>query len=297
MAHTSVLLHELVDGVAVAPGSIVLDATVGLAGHSELACSRLTATGTLIGLDRDRDALAQARERLSTAPCRVELVEEDYRHLDLVLDRLGITRINAAMFDLGMNSEQLELSGRGFSFQKDEPLLMTFTANPDEEQLTAREIVNTWDEEHIADIIYGYGEERFARRIAAAIVAYRATKPIETTMQLVEILKAAIPVWSRHRGIHFATRTFQALRITVNDEIEGLREGLAKALDRLSPNGRVGVISFHSIEDRVVKRFFADRNREGAGTTLTKKPITATEREVSENPRARSAKLRIFEKN
>jgi 16S rRNA (cytosine1402-N4)-methyltransferase len=296
MSHRSVLLQELIDGVSINPGSIFVDATLGLGGHSRAAAERLGKGGILVGIDRDEQAIRNAQEVLRGAPCTVHLVHGTYRDLDAILVSLGIRTADRIIFDLGLNSEQLELSGRGFSFQKTEPLLMTFMAHPGEGDLTAREIVNTWEEENIADIIYGYGEERFARRIARAIVARRSEQSIETTSDLVAIIEGAVPSWAKHRRIHPATKTFQALRITVNDEIEGLRIGLRKAVDLLPSGGRVGVIAFHSIEDRIVKRFFAEKNREGAGILITKKPITPSYGEKQENPRSRSAKLRIFEK-
>jgi 16S rRNA (cytosine1402-N4)-methyltransferase len=208
------------------------------------------------------------------------------------------------MLDLGLSSDQFETSGRGFSFQKNEPLLMTFKENLGPEDLTAKQIVNTWDEENIADIIYGYGEERYSRKIAKGIVGARAVKPIETTFDLVEIIKNSTPSRYAHGKIHPATRTFQALRITVNDEINALKEGLEKGWERLAPGGRMAVISFHSIEDRIVKHFYkskewmekADGTSERTANIITKKPITASHQEISENPRSRSAKLRIIEK-
>jgi 16S rRNA (cytosine1402-N4)-methyltransferase len=193
------------------------------------------------------------------------------------------------MLDLGLSSDQFETSGRGFTFQKDEPLLMTFKKNPTEHDLTADEIVNTWDEANIADIIYGYGDERYSRRIAKSIVESR---PIKTTFELVEAVKLGTPS-AYHRGrINPATKTFQALRITVNDEINTLKEGLRKGFEALNPGGRMAVISFHSIEDRVTKRFF----KEVGGNILTKKPIVPSDEEKIRNPRSRSAKLRIIEK-
>ena len=236
-------------------------------------------------------------------------MKESYRNLDKVLDGLGMPKANRIMLDLGLSSDQFETSGRGFSFQRNEPLLMTFkspkadiVANSGDYVLTARDIVNKWEEENIADIIYGYGDERYSRRIARAIVESRAERPIETTFDLVDIIKKATPSKYHHGKIHPATKTFQALRITVNDEIGALKEGLAKGFDRLAPGGRMAIISFHSIEDRLVKNFYKEKSVRAAdgsgpaGRLLTKKPLTPSDREAAENPRSRSAKLRIIEK-
>lgn len=284
LIHTTVLLHESIDGLNLHTGSVYLDGTLGSGGHAEYA---LTKGATIIGLDQDSEAIERSKKRLITGT----FIQENYRNLDIALDSINIEKIDAFMLDLGLSSDQFETSGRGFTFQKDEPLLMTFKKVPTEEDLTAKEIVNTWDEENIADIIYGYGDERYARRIAKAIVESR---PIETTFELVEAVKLGTPS-AYHRGrIHPATKTFQALRITVNDEINTLKEGLKKGFERLSKGGRMAVISFHSIEDRVTKRFFKEKQSEG--NILTKKPIVPSDEEKIRNPRSRSAKLRIIEK-
>jgi len=233
---------------------------------------------------------------LEHSKCEVILQKNNFRNLDKVLEKVGIKKVNAILFDLGFSSNQMNKSGRGFSFQKDEPLLMTFKENPTEEDLTAREIVNNWEENSIADILYGYGEEKFSRQIARKIVEIRKEKQIETTTDLVKIIEKTIPNWYKHKKIHFATKTFQALRITVNDEIDALKEGLNKALNILRKEGRVAVISFHSIEDRIVKQFFRNKKEEGVGAIITKKPIISNRDEILKNPRSRSAKLRIFQK-
>ena len=214
-----------------------------------------------------------------------------------MINSFGIEHVDGVMFDLGFNSYQIENSGRGFSFRTNEPLLMTFKKVPNENDITADSIINSWDEEHIADILYGYGEERFARRIARGIIAARKIKKIERTVELVDIVKSSTPRWYHARRIHPATKTFQALRIAVNDEIETLRKGLREALSILKRGGRLAVISFHSIEDRVVKQFFNGASKDGHGMIITKKPIVPQRDEISRNPRARSAKLRIFESN
>ena len=216
--------------------------------------------------------------------------------MDEVLDELGIGKVNRIMLDLGLSSDQFETSGRGFTFKNDEPLLMTFSKNPDVDDLTAGYIVNNWSEASIADIIFGYGEERYARKIAKGIVSYRQKKKIETTGELVEIINQSVPGMYKRGRIHPATRTFQALRIAVNDELNTLKEGLAKGFDRLEKGGRMAVISFHSLEDRIVKHFNIEKKELGLANIITKKPIEASEEEIQNNPRSRSAKLRIIEK-
>ncbi len=297
--HKSVLLHEAIDALNLKDGMVVLDGTINGAGHSSLICKTIGASGVLLGIDLDRDALARASNKLLDSKAKVYLTEENYRNMDIVARKHGITSINAILLDLGFSSDQLEMSGRGFSFQYDEPLFLTFRSERDEDEVafTAKEIINTWSEEHLSDILFGYGEERFARRIARAVVTRRENMPIKTTKELVDIVRSAVPRWYGYRRLHPATRVFQALRIAVNDEIESLREGIEKAFELLSPHGRLAIISFHSIEDRVVKHAFINKMREGRGVVVNKKPITPSEEEVKSNPRARSAKLRVFESN
>jgi len=297
MAHVPVLLKEIIEHLDIKESDIVLDGTINGGGHSEVFCKKLGKEGLLIGIDQDTTALARARERLSGCVCTISLRQENFRNLDKVLLELGVEKIDKALFDLGLSSDQLEASGRGFSFLRDEPLLMTFNPDPKETDITAKEIVNSWEEESIADIIYGYGEERFARRIARRIVEARKENPIETTTDLVEIIEKSIPARFRiGRKTHCATKTFQALRTAVNDEIRSAREGIEKAIEHLNKGGRVAVITFHSIEDRMVKMLFKEKEAEEICIILTKKPITPSEEEVKNNPRARSAKLRIVEK-
>jgi len=285
LIHTTVLLHESIDGLNLHEGSVYLDGTLGSGGHAEYAQQK---GAKVIGLDQDLEAIERSKKRLDTDTI---FINESYRNLDLALQSVNIEKIDAFMLDLGLSSDQFETSGRGFTFQKDEPLLMTFKKNPTEEDLTAQEIVNTWDEENIADIIFGYGGERYSRRIAKSIVESR---PIKTTFELVEAVKLGTPN-AYHKGrINPATKTFQALRITVNDEINTLKEGLRKGFEALNPGGRMAVISFHSIEDRVTKRFFKEKQSEA--NILTKKPIVPSDEEKVRNPRSRSAKLRIIEK-
>ena len=295
MIHKTVLLHEAIDGLDIKEGDVFVDGTLGNGGHTEEVCKRFGNTVVMIGIDLDPDAIARSQARLSQYT--VTYVQGSFRNLDTLLDSVNVQKVNKILLDIGLSSNQFEESGRGFSFQKDEPLIMSFKRELTEEDLTAREIVNTWDEENIRAILEGYGEEQFAYKITKAIVARREVKPIETTFDLVDIIKSATPMFYHHRKIHPATKTFQALRITVNDEIQSLKEGLQKGFDRLLPNGRIAVISFHSLEDRVVKQFFKEKEVEGLGNRTHKKPIIPGDEEQKENPRSRSAKLRIIEKN
>jgi 16S rRNA (cytosine1402-N4)-methyltransferase len=270
-----------------------VDATVGGGGHSSALVECLSKDGTFIGLDEDASALERTRKRLQGATVAVHLVKANFRNLPDVLARLKIAHMDVMVMDLGLSSDQLEQSGRGFSFLKDEPLSMTFTENPSKEVVTAYDVVNVWEEEHLVDILRGFGEEQFAGRIARTITQHR---PIETTVRLAEIVKQSVPRWYQFKKIHPATKTFQAIRIAVNDEVGALKEGLAHGVHFLAPNGRIAVISFHSIEDRIVKHYFAECIREGLGVVVNKKPITPRDEEIAQNPRARSAKLRVFEK-
>src|SRR3989344_134033 len=295
MSHKAVLLQEAIDALNLFTGAIFLDATVGSGGHASEVCNRFRGVVRVIGLDADPERIEHAKKVLLEKECPAELVNENFRNLDQVLKRLGVEKVNAILFDLGLNSEQLEQSGRGFSFQHDEPLYMTFAA-PEVGKLTAQEIVNHYDEDEIADTIYELGEEKYSRRIAAAIVEVRKKNPIQTTFQVVEILKGALPKNYERGRLHVATRTFQALRLAVNDELGALQEGLAKGFGALAPKGRMAVISFHSLEDRIVKVFFREKAHTDEAVLITKKPLYPTEDETRENPRARSAKLRIIEK-
>ncbi len=294
--HISVLSKEVLQGLSLSESDIVVDCTINGGGHSALISKQLGDQGILIGIDLDANALSVSRERLSAATCRVILKEGNYARLDEFLSEEHIEKADKYLFDLGLSSQQLDSSMRGFSFRFDEPLLMTFVPSPGSGDLTAREIVNDWEEESIADIIFGYGEERFARHIASKIVEARKKKTIETTGELVSIIKSATPHWYQHKRKHFATKTFQALRITVNNEMENVKEGVRKAIARTNEKGRVVVITFHSIEDRIVKNIFKEAAKDGEGVIITKKPIQPADSEIRENPRARSAKLRIFEK-
>ncbi len=295
LIHKTVLLKESIQGLDIHKGDIYLDGTLGSAGHAEYALELTSGDLKVIGLDRDTEALERSKKRLSNYK-DVILKESSYRDLDLVLDELNIPKVNRIMLDIGLSSDQFETSGRGFTFKNDEPLLMTFKKDPKPDDITAHLIVNTWAEENIADVIYGYGEEKYSRRIARAIVNYRKKKTIETTFELVEIISQSVPMFYRKGRIHPATRTFQALRIAVNDELNALKEGLANGFEKLESKGRIAVISFHSLEDRIVKIFNKEKEDIGEGKIITKRPITPSEEELKDNPRSRSAKLRILEK-
>jgi len=302
--HKPVLLHEVVEGLATpksAPPSDgrrkipwYLDGTIGGAGHAVALAEALQGKINVLGFDRDPEAVERARELLKKKTHQLILECRDFRNLDEALDKYRIRAVDLILLDLGVSSDELENSGRGFSFKKDEPLVMTFgdwNAYP----FTALSIVNEWREADIGNVIFAYGEERYARRIAKGIVVYREKKPIETSKELGEIVKRSVPAAYRRQKTHPATKTFQALRIAVNDELAALRDGLAKGYGRLNLNGRFAVISFHSLEDRIVKDFFREKGREGA-RVVTKKPIRPSSREISDNPRSRSARLRILEK-
>jgi 16S rRNA (cytosine1402-N4)-methyltransferase len=291
--HVPVLLHETIDSLAIEKSDVVVDATLGGAGHAREIADRLGSGGMFVGFDLDHDAIARAQDSLKDAKCNVHLVEASFRTLGAELEKLGIVKIDKALFDLGWSGFQLD-AGRGFSFQKDEPLLMTYSKDP--KALTARTIVNEWGEESLADVIYGWGEERYSRRIAKAIVKARTKKSIETSRELGELVKASVPSGYRFGRIHPATKTFQALRIAVNDELGALKDGLRGAWEKLSVGGRIAVITFHSIEDREVKRSFQAWEKEGSLKRVAKKPIVASAEEIKTNPRARSAKLRAVEK-
>mgnify|MGYP001620174862 CR=1 FL=1 len=294
--HIPVLLKETIEELNPQNGETVLDATLGGGGHSVLLCKQIGNTGTFIGIDADEDAVARAKEKLALCKARVILETANFRNLSMVLDKHHIREIDSAIFDLGMSSFQLEESKRGFSFQRNEPLAMTFEKNAPTEATTAHDIVNRWKEESIEAILLGYGEESFARKIAKAIVMVRKKKRIETTDELVAIIQEAVPRWYCNKRLHCATKTFQALRIAVNDELGALKDGLAQCFFHLAPSGRMAVISFHSAEDRIVKLFFKEQKTADKAIIISKKPIMASRIEQRENPRARSAQLRILEK-
>lgn len=305
--HVSVLLDESIEALHIRPDGIYLDGTLGGAGHSSEIAKRLT-TGTLIGVDRDPKALAAAEERLAPWRDRVKLVHSNFRELDAILDGLGIPAVDGILLDLGVSSPQLDEAIRGFSYMADAPLDMRMDPS---DPLTAWEVVNTWPQEELRRILFSYGEERYAPLIAAAIVRRREQAPIDTTLALVDVIRSAMPQKALREKQHPAKRSFQAIRIAVNDELGAVDAVMRRAIDRLNPGGRLAVITFHSLEDRIVKNAMAEAVR---GCTcppefpvcvcgkkpslklISRKPIVAGEAELEMNPRARSAKLRVGEK-
>jgi 16S rRNA (cytosine1402-N4)-methyltransferase len=289
--HAPVMVPEVVELLAPSRGGLFVDCTVGLGGHSR-ALLEAGATSVL-GFDRDASALAQARERLSNFGDRLALVHADYRELDRVLDECGIARVAGALADLGVSSMQLDADGRGFSFRRDEPLDMRMDQSRGP---TAADLLRAADETQLADVIFRFGEERYSRRVARALVAARREGAIDTTGRLATVVRRAVP----HRGhqrIDPATRTFQALRIWVNRELDGLDAFLEAAARRLLANARLAVITFHSLEDRIVKHAFRALAKADVGVrVLTKRPVTPSDGEVARNARARSAKLRAIER-
>ena len=306
-AHKSVLLNECMEALAIKPEGIYLDGTLGGAGHSFEIVKRLT-TGSLIGVDRDPAALEAAAKRLAPYMNHVTMVHSNFCELDRILDDLGIEAVDGMLFDLGVSSPQLDDAQRGFSYMADAPLDMRMNR---EDALTAFEIVNTWPKEELRRILYDYGEERYAPQISAGIVRAREKAPIQTTLALVEVIKSSMPPQALREKQHPAKRSFQAIRIAVNDELNSVSKLMRTAFSRLKPGGRLAVITFHSLEDRIVKSEMLQAAR---GCTcppefpvcvcgkkpivriITRKPILSGETELEENPRARSAKLRICEK-
>lgn len=275
----------------------MIDATVDGGGHGIAMLKRIKPAGRLLGLEWDPQIYAGLKMKLEGLGFAEEavLANESYTSLKIVAEKNDFMGADAILFDLGMSSWHIEESGRGFSFQRDEPLDMRF--NPlNGQSLTAAEVVNKYSPEKLVEVLKNLGEERFARRIAEKIVSARREKPIMTTFQLVEVIKNAVPFWYRRSRIHFATRTFQALRIKVNEELENIQKGLAQAENTLKKGGRLAVISFHSLEDRIVKNFFREEEKIGNLKITSRKPIIAKQNEVEENPRSRSAKLRIAQK-
>lgn len=290
--HASVLLKEAVEILDLKKGDIVVDATAGRGGHAEALAKG--AGVRLIALDADPDAVAAAQARLKRFASRAKVLEANFRDLPAVIKREGVKKIDKALFDLGWNMTQLS-SGRGFSFMYDEPLVMSYGAKP-ASGFTAAEILNTWSEKTLADVLFGYGEERYARPIARAIAARRDIQPIRSTLELAEIVRDAVPARYRRGKLNPATKTFQALRIAVNDELGSIERGVRGAWDALSPGGRIAVITFHSIEDRAVKQLFRSLAKEENAELLVKKPIVPGRAEITSNPSSRSAKLRAVQK-
>ena len=305
--HISVLLKESVDALNINPDGIYVDGTMGGGGHSEAVVSRLSDKGILVGIDRDTDALAASRARLKDYG-NVLYAHNNYKNVKDVLSELSIEAIDGAVLDLGVSSYQLDCPERGFSYMEDAPLDMRMNRqNPK----SAYEVINTYSEGDLADIFFRYGEERFSRKIAAIIADRRKDKPIETTLELVDIIKAAIPERLRQKGSHPAKRVFQAVRIEVNGELEDLRFALDNFFDVLKPGGRLSVITFHSLEDRIVKTAFNDYatgctcpkdfpicvcGKKPRGKVITRKPMLPSEEECEYNKRSKSAKLRVVEK-
>lgn len=306
--HKSVLLQECIDALNIRPDGIYLDGTLGGAGHSSQIACRLTEGGRLIGVDRDRTALAAAKERLAPYADRVTLVHSNFAEIDAILDSLGIPAVDGMLFDLGVSSPQLDDASRGFSYMADAPLDMRMDKD---DVLTAGEVVNTWPQGELRRILYDYGEERYAPQIAAAICRAREKAPVETTLELVDIIRSAMPAQALREKQHPAKRSFQAIRIAVNDELGAVSRMMQAAVGRLNPDGRLAVITFHSLEDRIVK---SEMQQAARGCTcppefpvcvcgkkplvklVTRKPIVSGPAELEENPRARSAKLRVAEK-
>lgn len=295
MRHVTVLLNEAVAGLSPKSGGVYVDGTLGAGGHTEKICE-MAPRSTIIGIDADVEAIERAKARLAGMPCTLITSNNFNDKISQILDENEIDEVDGVLLDLGMSSDQLDRSGRGFSFLRDEPLKMTMESVSATNALTAEKIVNSFTEEQLATVIYGYGEERYSRRIARAIVEARENSPITTTGQLADIIKKSVPVKYSHGKTHPATKTFQALRIAVNDELERLEKTLEDSFRKLKTGGRLSVISFHSLEDRIVKRFMKEKSKDGLGILINKKPITPSAEEIKINPRARSAKLRVIEK-
>lgn len=296
MTHYPVLLQETIDLLAIKQGDIFVDGTLGNGGHSEEVIKRFGKSVKIFGIDLDTDALERSKNRLSKFDADITFLQGNFRNMSQILEDIGIKAVDKILLDIGMSSNQLEESGRGFSFQKNEPLHMSFKKDISKEDFDASQIVNLWDEDSLRTIIKHYGEEKFAGRIAKGIVKTRELSSIERTEDLVNIVLASTPKFYHRGRIHPATRTFQALRIAVNDELRSLEDGLANGTTILSSGGRIGVISFHSLEDRIVKNYFKTMEQVGFGERITKKPIVSKDEEIEKNPRSRSAKFRVFEK-
>ena len=306
-SHKSVLLDECIDALAIRPDGIYLDGTLGGAGHSYEIVQRLT-SGRLIGVDRDRVALAAAGKRLEAFSERVTTVHSNFCEIEAILDSLGLDGIDGMLFDLGVSSPQLDDAERGFSYMADAPLDMRMNKD---DAMTAADVVNTWSQEELRRILYEFGEERYAPQIASAIVRRREQKEIETTLELVDIIRSAMPAQALREKQHPAKRSFQAIRIAVNDELGSVDKMMQAAIRRLNKGGRLAVITFHSLEDRIVKNAMQAASK---GCTcppefpvcicgkkplvklVSRKPIVSGAKELEENPRARSAKLRVCEK-
>ena len=306
--HKSVLLEETIDNLNIKPDGIYVDGTLGGAGHSYQIAKRLTSGGRLIGIDQDADAIAAATERLKEFEERVTIVRNNYCNMDKVLDELGIDKVDGILLDIGVSSYQLDTASRGFTYNVDTALDMRMDQR---QKMTARDIVNEYSESELYRVIRDYGEDKFAKNIAKHIVAERRKNPIETTGQLNEIISHAIPMKFRKTSGHPSKRTFQAIRIELNHELDVLRESLDDMIEMLNPGGRICIITFHSLEDRIVKSAFRKNENPctcpshfpvcvcgkiSKGKVITRKPILPSEAETESNSRSKSAKLRIFER-
>jgi 16S rRNA (cytosine1402-N4)-methyltransferase len=289
--HLSVLKNEVIEYLDPKPNENFIDCTFGEGGHALEILKRNGPRGKVLGIEVDRELFEICKSKFKKLK-RLILVCDSYSNLKDIVQREKFGKISGILFDLGVSSWHLEESKRGFTFRKDEPLIMSYF----QKEKTAKDLINKLSEREICEILKKYGEERFAKKIAKEIVKERKKKPIETTFQLVEIIKRATPIWYQRKKIHFATKTFQALRIFVNEELENLKIALPQALEILEKGGRLVVISFHSLEDRLVKNFFKENERSGKLKILTKKPISPSQIEIKINKRARSAKLRAGEK-
>ena len=289
--HVSVLSNEVINFLDLKAGKVVVDATLGRAGHAESILKKIVPGGLLIGIDKDPQAVEEAAVKLGSYGKNAVIVQKDFRNIASVLSSLGVSAVDAMMLDLGVSSPQLENGARGFSFQHEGPLDMRMDPGS---SLTAEEIVNRYPAEKLRQILWDWGEERMARRIVERLVEARRVKPVRTTKELENIIFHAVPKSYRYGRLHPATRSFQALRIAVNGELEALEEFLREFAVFLKEGGRLVVISFHSLEDRMVKNRFRELEKSGMGRILTKKPVIPTDVEMESNPRSRSAKLRVF---
>lgn len=305
--HVSVLLEECIEGLSIKPDGIYVDCTLGGAGHSYEIVKQLTSQGRLIGIDQDVNALNAAKEKLKKFN-NVTYVHDNFHNIGEILENLNIDKVDGILMDLGVSSHQLDVAERGFSYMKEAPLDMRMNQERD---FSAYDVVNTYSEEQLFKIIRDYGEEKFAKRVAGFIVKNRTEKAIETTLELVDIIKSAIPAKARREGPHPAKRTFQAIRIEVNKELEILDKAINDGIDKLALDGRICIITFHSLEDRIVKNIFNEQsnpctcpkdfpicncNRKPKVKKISRKPIEASAEELEYNPRSRSAKLRVAEK-
>jgi len=295
MKHITVLQHEAVTALHLKQDSVVCDSTLGAAGHSRAIVEQLGPDGIYIGIDADQSAIDHAATFLPTT-ATVHLVKANFRDIREVLEQKGIEKVDAVLADLGWHTDQFTDGKRGFSFNDIEALTMTY-GNPEDYPFVASDIVNGWHEEDIANVLYGYGEERYSRRIAKLICERRQQNPITNAVQLAEIIETAVPAAYRRGKIHAATKSFQALRIAVNDEFATLEHFIRESWSLLNSDGRLVIITFHSLEDRIVKHLFRSFVHDESGVLVVKKPITPSVEERAKNPRSRSAKLRVIQKN